>query len=309
MLRIACIGDYTVRYSYFTAGVMEGAIRLGHWFRPIPLKQPIGEISNQVDYFRPDVIFTHQLFGAYHDLDKAKSLFKSLKKRNIKIIVHAGDPKHEPRLKDDIRAYADIGLVNRSNTKPYSDTWKIPCYHWPYFCLYQKDIGLFQEKYRADVSFSGNLTKRTDPKHPHYGRAEFIEAIGQKLKLKLYPNKDIPNSRFLTPVIATSSNAIIGTQIDEDRDGYIDTRPFQYIGAGALYFHERCNAIEQFFKDGIHYVAYELGSVDSFLEKYKYYVTDNPDKGKKIQMAGFVHCQNKYNTVIRIRYALEKVGL
>ena len=309
MFRIACIGDYTVRYSHFTAGVMEGSIRLGHWFRPIPLLQPIAEIAKQVDYFRPDVIFIHQVFSAYHEIRLVKQFLKNLRAQGIKILLHEGDWKKKPRFKEDISEYIDIALLNRSDIKPYSDVWQIPCYHWSYPCLQQKEIEPVQDKYKADVSFSGNITKRDNPNHPHHGRAEFIEAIGQKLKLKLYPNKDISNSRFFTPVIAASSKAIIGTQLDDDSSGYIDVRCFQYIGAGGLYFHDKCNSIEQFFKDGVHYVGYEKADVGSFLGKYQHYVIDYPHEGERIKRIGFDYCQKKYNTMIRIKQALEWVGL
>jgi len=308
MIRIACIGDYTVRYSHFTAGVMEGAIRLGHWFRPIPLLQPIAEIAKQVDYFRPDIIFIHQIFSAYHEIRLAKQFLKDLRAKGIKVLLHEGDWRPEPRFKEDISDYIDVGVLNRSNTNSYSDIWKIPCYHWPYPCLQQKEIETAQDKYRADVSFSGNITKRDNPKHPHYGRTEFLEKIGKKLNLKIYPNEEISNSRFSTPVIAASSSVIIGTQLDDDSSGYIDVRCFQYIGAGALYFHEKCKSIEQFFQDGVHYVGYEHMNVDSFLFNYEHYVIERPEKGAMIREEGFNNCQENHNTMKRVKQALRWVG-
>jgi len=241
MLRIACIGDYTVRYSHFTSGVMEGAIRLGHWFRPIPLLQPIAEIAKQVDYFRPDIIFIHQIFSAYHEIRLVKQFLKDLRAKGIKVLLHEGDWRPEPRFKEDISDYIDVGLLNRSNTNSYSD-------------------------------------------------------------------KEISNSRFSTPVIAASSSVIIGTQLDDDSSGYIDVRCFQYIGAGALYFHEKCKSIEQFFQDGVHYVGYEHMNVDSFLFNYEHYVIERPEKGAMIREEGFNNCQENHNTMKRVKQALRWVG-
>lgn len=307
--RIACIGDYTVRYSYFTAGIMEGSIRLGHLFRPIPLMQPIKEIRCQVSYFLPHVIFIHQMFNSYHHLEESESLYKDLKTSGIKIALHEGDPKSEPRTKFNLDKYVDIGLINSKCTKQYENYWQIPCYHWPYFCLYQDRIQEPEEQFKSQVAFSGNITKRIDPNHPHHGRAEFLEELGKKVELKIYPDEkmDIKNSRFLTPVIAASSNAVIGIHQGYDVDGYLDTRPFQYIGAGALYFHDKCEAIERFFNDGTHYVGYERKNVDSFLEKYAYYI-DNPEKAKNIRQAGFTLCQNNYNAEERVKQALMLMG-
>lgn len=307
MIRIACIGDYTARYSYFTAGIMEGAIRLGHWFRPIPLVQPISQIENQVYYFQPHIIFAHQLFGQYHALDEMKNLLKRIRQKDIKIILHAGDPKPEPRFKENISECINMGLINSNMVDIFSEIWDVPCYHWPYFCLQQERIADLDERYKAEVSFSGNVTKRDDPEHPHHGRAEFIKKVKHELGMRIYPNKFVANSRFLTPVVAASSNAVLGIHIGWNVNGYIDTRPFQYIGAGALYFHDRCAAIDQFFTDGVHYVGYEAGNVESFIDRFRYYINQYPEKALLIRQTGFNYCQKNYNTMVRVRQALEWV--
>lgn len=296
-MRIACIGDYSVRYSYFTAGVMEGAIRLGHWFRPIALRQVISEIINQVEYFQPDIIFAHQIIDS-----SLLAFFENQRSRGVKIAIHEGDPKSEPRHKSRISRYFDIGLINSSLTEVFSNMWEIPCYHWPYFCLQQSSIETPQERFKAAVSFSGNITSRGDNSHVHYGRAEFL---GKIIGLKVYPNEEIKNSRFLTPIIAASSDTIIGVHQGWDIPGYLDTRPFQYIGAGALYFHDRCEAIEQYFHDGVHYVGYERKNLDSFFEQYNYYVIDHHDEGQRIRQTGFNYCQKEHNAMIRIKQAIE----
>ncbi|OGS40477.1 MAG: hypothetical protein A3K77_00585 [Euryarchaeota archaeon RBG_13_31_8] len=306
MLRIACIGDYAVRYSYFTAGIMEGVIRTGNYFRPSSLfSTSIKELKAQIDYFQPHIIIAHQLFNNQYNTDEMKQLLVEIRQRGIKIVLHEGDPKSEPRFKEDISRYVDIGIINSKMINNYSNIWKIPCYNWPYFCLYQKEIVPADDKFKEQVSFSGNITRRDDVNHPHHGRCEFLEGLKKKIGLRIYPNEQVQNSRFLTPVISSSSNAIIGVHQGYDINGYLDTRPFQYIGTGALYFHDKCDAIEQFFKDGVHYVSYEKKNIESFLEKYKFYVVDYPEVGQKIRQEGFDYCQKHHNTIHRITNILE----
>jgi spore maturation protein CgeB len=88
--------------------------------------------------------------------------------------------------------------------------------------------------------------------------------------------------------------------------GYLDTRPFQYCGAGALYFHDRNDAIEQFFQKGIHYVEYGKFNVEDFTEKFNYY-QENKQAGKDIRRQAFEYCQKHHNSKVRIQQAIDTI--
>ena len=57
MLRICTLGDYISYYSYFLAGTMEGSIRNGAIFRPVPFfgVQSLGKVEEQIDFIKPDI--------------------------------------------------------------------------------------------------------------------------------------------------------------------------------------------------------------------------------------------------------------
>lgn len=302
MLRIACLGDYENRFSYFTFGVMQGAFYNNAWFRPISITDTLVSIQKQIEYFRPHIIFCHQIFGHFHDIEEMKGMLEFVKtKYNIRIALHEGDPKSEPRYSFDISKYVDLGLINHREVEKYSEIWKIPCIHWPYFCLVQdKPLPL---KVGTDVIFTGIYSKREED-HVHYGRYEFIEEIKKKLNVKIYPNEEYSNTRFLTPKIARSTNIVLGIQLSTKIKGFIDTRPFQYIGAGALYFHDDYDSIKQFFREGSHYVGYKSKDINSFIDGYNYYIYENPKLGNHIRDNGFEYCQNNHNSKQRVQQVI-----
>jgi len=306
MIRIAMLGDFGLYFSYYLHGVMQGAILNNAWFRPIEISRSLEDIKNRMLSFRPHILFTHAIFKSkYHSLEDLFDLLNFLKKEiKVKIVCHAGDPK-KPRYQGNISSFFDLGLVNSNQCRQFSDIWKISCIHWPFFCFCQKRVFEINKQYLNMVVFTGNVSEGRKKDHPHYGRYEFIGELNKKIPVKIYPDKSYPDTRFLTPEIAISANAILGIQLNTEIEGYLDTRPFQYIGAGALYFHDKCENIDQFFEDGKHYLSYEKGNVDSFVEKYNYYVNKYPEKGNEIRINGFKFCQKYYNSKIRVKQVID----
>lgn len=304
-LRICGLGDYSNYYSYFLYGIMEGAIRNGAWFRPISLRgQTIPQIESQINFFRPHIILCHMIFNKERQ-EGLRELFKRIKKRwGTVVFYHMGDAREEPRYCGDISEYVDYGLINHQMNKEFELHWKIPTFHFPYFCFYQKEIVDRNKKIKGDVIFTGK--KAREPEHVHYKRTMFIEELQKKLKggLVTYPNLEIKNTRFLTAELSASAKVVLGYQMRKQIPGYVDVRPFQYIGAGALFFHDRSKQIDLFFERGEHFVDFKRGSVDDFISKYKYYCR-NKKEANKIREKGFIYCQNYHSTKERMEFIID----
>jgi hypothetical protein len=172
----------------------------------------------------------------------------------------------------------------------------VPCYHWPYGCLYQRDIEEIEERFKHEVVFTGGLSKGD---HHHGERAGFVEELGKKMNVKIYPDEEIGNSRFFTAEISASAQAILGFQMGRNIEGYIDVRPYQYIGAGALFFQDRHPNIEEVFIDGRHLVLFS--DCNDFLDKYKAYA----GYSDTIRKNGFKYCQEKHSYEVRVQMAID----
>lgn len=305
-VRIVGLGDYNGYFSYFTYGVMEGAIRCGVWFRPVSLlSQPLLNIKEQINFFKPHIILAHCIFNRKpHDRGEVFDLLSWCRKRlGAMIFYHMGDARSEPRYPQPINPIVDGVLINNGEGKKWSEKWwRVPCYHWPYPALYQKDIADFDKDFEADVVFTGGLSK--NPNDPyHYRRTLFVEDLKKNYSVRTYPDPYWGNSRFLTAEVAASSKVLLGFQMGEDVYLYNDVRPFQYTGAGALYFHNKHSNMDYFFKDGLHYVGYE--SFKHFKELYEKYVVKDPVSGNSIRRNAFEFSQNYHSTERRVQFVID----
>jgi hypothetical protein len=307
-LRIACLGDYTKYFSYYNYGVMEGAIRNGAWFRPISIfGQSLSEIKSQIEFFKPHILFTHCIFDAkgQHNRDDVFALLRWCRqKAGIFNIYHAGDARPIPRYAHPIDDIIDIGLLNASLVKEYSGYWKIPCYRWPYMCLYQEDIASKDNIFTTDIAFTGSLSN--DSNSVHYDRTIFINKLSEgALLVRVFPNEETGNTRFQTAELASSANMILGKQMVKDLAGYVDVRPFQYIGAGAIYLHDKAPQVYEYFEPKVHYLEYDENNYKSIIDLHKHYVVDRPDEGDKIRRQGFEYCQRFHSTKERVKKVIE----
>lgn len=301
--RIVGLGDYANYYSYFTGGILHGAAECGAWFRPVSLfGQSLQAVKDQVNFFKPHIILAHMIFNKKpHDRDHVFEMLRGFRKDGIKICYHMGDARKLPRYEGDISEIVDMGLVNNSIFDKFSKIWNVPCYHWPYGCMPQNDILNYNSVpniYKCVVGFTGSLS--TNPNHVHFGRTRFVNTLEDNgIEIRTFPNSETGNTRFQTAEMATGADRILGFGMGEDIDGYLDVRPFQYIGAGAVYTHNISAAMDKFFVSGIHYIAYR--DVNDFINKLRY----GPRMVESIRRQGFEFCQKHHSMKARVQFILD----
>jgi hypothetical protein len=285
---------------------MEGAIRNGAWFRPIDLfTNSLDGIREQINFFKPHILFCHCIFNekGSHKRDHVFQLLSELKKSGIFIFYHAGDARKVPRYPHDISGFVSAALCNTSMLKEYSDVWKIPCHRWPYPCLYQTEIIDHPVlEYACDLAFTGMLSDT--PGHVHEERSKFVKAIRDAgIDIKIFPNEQTGNTRFQTAELARSAGAILSVQMGSDIPGYIDVRPFQYIGAGGLFLHDSGTSTEEFFNPGEHFLTYSHLDLSDIFIKLRY-IKEHPSDIARVRESGFRFCQEHHGTSKRVADAI-----
>jgi hypothetical protein len=313
-LRIATLGDYYKWFSYYLMITAQGSFLNGHLHCPIPIRQSPRQIEQQINYFKPSILFCHMIFSENltntetgEDLrreDLHEIIARAKKKWGTKVIYQEGDAKNDPRYPFPTFGIIDLGLVNSRRYEHFSNVMKVPFVHWPYCALNQENISPGDNLFRYNAVFSGNVSVRNNT-HLHYGRYEFIERLKEKIDVKIFPDENIGNTRFCTADLAASAGAVIGIQHGYHVDGYVDTRPFQNIGAGALYFHDDCPGINQFFKPYVHYMPYKKMDAEDFINQYNYCYTEHPELVSKIRQDGFEYCQKHHTSKHRVQMALD----
>ena len=294
--RIVILGNIIDYYSYFTYGMLEGAIRNGAWAKTVQLiGRSVKDIRDELVWFKPHFIIAHMIFGPLRN-DVLSMLHDLRRKMGTKVVYHMGDARMTPRYPHPINEWVDLGLVNHGMFDHFSAIWRIPCIHFPYMCFYQKDIADFDHRYASAIAFTGDFDSST-----HHGpRKAFVNNLKRLIKIKTYPTPETGNTRFQTAELAASSDAVLGMQMGTDIPLYQDVRPFQYIGAGAVYFHDECEGIDTFFMPGKHYIPYERDNAKHLIEQYNKYVISKPDRGYSIRRAGFEFCQKYHSTKERV---------
>ena len=282
-------------------GSMQGIFLNGGLARPISLeKSTMNEVWEQIEFFKPHAILAHTIFD---NLPHREQLFRVLEKaRRIgtKVFYHAGDARPDPRYAKAINGIVDYALINHWPMMPNYKVWNVPCIHWPYMALNQDDIAEPVDVYKCDLAFTGSLSDN----HHHAPRARFIQQLKTKIPVKVFPTPESGNTRFQTPELASSAKSVLGFQMGLDIQGYQDVRIWQYCGAGALYFHDKHQVVERFFRDGVHYVGFERDNIDDFMDKYNYFVVNNPAAGNKIRKQAFKYTQKYHSSKERMKQVI-----
>lgn len=300
--RVVALGDWNGYLSYFLLGVQEGAIRCGAWFRGIQLVgQDVRAIEDQLSFVKPHLILAHMIFNSRQiPMEQIHNLLRETKKKyGTTIAYHAGDAREIPRYPHPIDDIVDLALVNHMALEKFKSIWRVPCFHWPYPCLHQSDIGPFDKRYACDLAFTGALAEAS---HIHHGpRSLFLERLDRVgLRATVFPNEWSGNTRMQTAELAASARGVLGVQMGLSIPGYQDVRPFQYIGAGAVYFHDMADQMRLFFRPGIHYIEYVSGDESDFIRQWGVY-----NNSTKIRKEGFKFCQQWHSAEARMQFVFD----
>jgi len=311
--RIATLGLSRTWFSYFQMGVSQGAFLNGHLHKLISLEQKIEYLEQELNYFKPHLVFCHAIFSESlkdhnGEILEREALHETLAKQRhkwgFKVIYQEGDAKKHPRFPFVTTELIDLCLINSALYKSYEGILKVPCIHWPYFALNQEDITIPDNLYKHSIVFTGNTSPR-GPSHLHYGRAEFLDKLGKKIGLKLFPDSVVGNTRFCSQEIAAGTSVVLGINQGFDVPGYLDTRPWQYIGAGGLFFIDPSPAMDLFFEPNVHYVPYIRHDIDDVVEKHRYYMSENREAGNKIRAEGFAYVQAHHTSKHRVQMVID----
>jgi len=280
-IRIVTLGNWSDYFSHFLMGTMQGSFLNEALFRPVPLfGQTLNAVYEQITWFKPHLVFCHMIFNRQpHNLKDVLKMLTKLRDTGIKIAYHAGDARDTPRFPENISKHVDFVLINHWPSLRSYNVWQVPCYHWPYASCNQTEISEPMNIFKCDLAFTGNLGGNEH----HAPRTEFIRRLKDYIKVAVFPTPESGNTRFQTGELSSSAKAVLGFQMGLEVPGYLDVRPFQYIGAGALYFHDECDAMNRFFISGKHYVAYKRDDINDFMKLYNHYVVKSPEEGNKIR--------------------------
>lgn len=296
-LRSLMIGDTDHYFSPYVFGVAQACHALGMWHSQMSIRNMVA-VRQRLRDVQPDVIWLHMGLwppGTTTARDVAEAV-EEHKKRGVAVFLHDGDVKARTRYPQDVSSWIDLALCNHRHDR---SAWGIPQLYWPYAAFLQEELAEPDPTCQCDLLFAGKAAKGI-----YDERGRIVEELKGRLSMKVFEPRADGNTMFLTPTLAASALCVLGFGRPDQAD-WVDTRVFQYPGAGAILVHDD---VRDFLPMGS-YAPYDTGSVDSIIEAVER-VKSLPDRARtEIRRAAFEHVQLHHSWLTRVQAALEAVGL
>jgi hypothetical protein len=253
------LGNTKLNYSWFVLTFRQGLKLNGVDVKEIDYKStPLAQIRKKLLDIKPDLIFTHLSFHQHiYPTPAVLQLFKELKsKMDVKIIHTCNDARTHDRYMGDLRGCFDMAFVGSyPMVKNCTPAFKIPVFYMPYSSLtYDKMANINPELAFHIPVFTGSPgAHRTGWAD---NRAGFIEALQKIMPLKIFKTQSGQDLRKRTPELSVSAKCILGLCVGYEIDGYIDVRPFQYLGTGAFMIMRKFMGMDLIIPDS-YYVSFD----------------------------------------------------
>lgn len=237
--------------SAYVLGVAQAMGQLGHWHRPVSVLEDLASIARQLEEMRPDIIWTHTVpwvpVAAPTPGWALLDLLADWRKRGARTVLHDGDPRTAARFPVNLSTAFDVALCNHS--LPRSE-WNVRTVRWPYAAMAQERIGEPVDRLRCHVLFAG-IIRKDDQLYSM--RSEVLGLLRERLGDDLTIRTGSVNDRMQVADIAASARCVLGFGRPEV-PGWVDTRIFQYPGAGGVLVHDDP---AEFLVPGVHFRHFE----------------------------------------------------
>jgi len=299
-LRSLLLGDCDHYLSPYIFGVAQGMTRLGHWHSSVNIRQRAEVIEQRIADVRPDVLWTHMLLWAPGGAPSTPDLLGIVEraaKRGARVIVHDGDYKPATRHPHAL-PWCALALCNHRFDR---SAWKCPTLFWPYFAFAQDRIAEHDPRLACDLFFAGSISR--DPVYA--ARTRLLDGLlSRRVKLRT-PEPADGNTLFRTAEIAASSEAVLGFG-RPGVSGWVDTRVFQYPGAGGILLHDD---VAGYLEPWVHFVPYQSGIPESVLDALGRLRAMQATGVYAIRKWAFAYVQDKHSSIARVAQVLAALEL
>jgi hypothetical protein len=311
-MKATILGNTNLNYSWFVLTYKQGLELLGYEVDCIDYKSnTLANIKNRLISTKPDYCFTHLTFhGHINPIDLVLQMYADVNKKvGTKFIHTLNDARHKDRYMNDIsHAFHTAFVGNNACLDPCRKAWKIPVYLAPYSSLVYKNMA----KPVPELSFNEPVFTGTPGAHgPGSGykddRGKFIQMLQDRMPLKIFKTQSGQDLRHKTPELSVSAKCILGLCTGYDVDGYIDVRPFQYLGTGACMIMRKFKNMNKMIPDDLYYPFndYKPQDADYVKETFDRIKTEDTTPMRK---RAFDYIQQNHNCKIRIGEVLKRIN-
>jgi len=304
-MKAVILGNTKLGYSWFVLTFRQGLKLNGVDVIEIDYKStPLAQIRTKILDIKPDFIFTHLSFHQHiYPTPAVLQLFKELKSKiNVKIVHTCNDARTKDRYMGDLRGCFDAALVGSYPMVVHCvPAFKIPVFYVPYSSL------TYDKMADIDPKLAFNIPIFTGSPGAHRtgwidNRAGFIESLQKIMPLKIFKTQSGEDLRKRTPELSVSAKCILGLCVGYEIDGYIDVRPFQYLGTGAFMIMRKFMNMDEIIPDDL-YVPFDSYN-DPYVVKELWDEWKNKDTWKMREYA-FDYMQFYHSSKTRIKSVLD----
>ena len=306
-LKICILGntgeDPVKAYSWFVRTTADGMRRSGHEVIGIDWKSKTPDMMEiMLNLYKPDILFTHMTFHRQHPLGRMFQIFQDLRVKHNVIIIHTvQDAIYVPRYDGDVSFSFDIAFMGQTeNLKNWSNYWKIPTFYWPYSSMYQEKMADVD----PELCFDAPVFTGSHDLHPD--RRDFITNLRKIMPIYIVKTNSPYNLRNKTAELSVSTSCILGLCTGYDIAGYMDVRPFQYLGAGAFMISRKFDGQEKYIPDNLYIPFYSYDDPEEVLDHYIEWES-KPKEKQKMKEKAFKYMQKYNNNIIRCNEALDNI--
>lgn len=330
-LRSLMLGDTDHYFSPYIFGVNQACGELGIWHSQVSLRWGAETVEKRVIEVQPDILWTHMALwpprkGALQW--ELIDICRAAKKRGSRVILHDGDPKERTRSPYDLSDFITLALCNHKHDR---SLWKVPTIFWPYAAFGQKGIAKPNPRFACDIAFAGRVVYPTAFEELPLGNQQLPPWCewwnrmhrGQEpgayedrtsiilnleahhgLHTRVFNSANKINTLLMTPELSASALAVLGFG-RPDPGGWIDTRVFQYPGAGAILLHDDVGGL---LEPNVHYISHE-GTSSSIIETVERLKRTPKAERMKIRLQAFDYVQKHHSWIARVRQVLKEISL
>jgi hypothetical protein len=288
------LGDVDHYQSPYMLGVKAAMTQLGYAHAEVSLRQSARTIRQRVELFQPDVLWTHMLLWppmGSPTVNELIEIVSAAARRGSRVLVHDGDAKRPNRYPRSIASWCSLALVNHAYDRA---AWGVPTLRWPYFAAMQRAIAQPVANLRCQLFFAGTVGGGM-----YSARSRLLAEIQARGVALRFPAAGA-NTIGLTPEIAASADAVLGFG-RPDVPGWVDTRVFQYPGAGGILLHDD---VQGYLEPWVHFVPYASGSAESVVDALDKLRALSDAKRLAIRRRAFEYVQARHSALARVSEVL-----
>jgi len=301
-LKVVLLGNTKLGYSWFILTHRQGLQMNEVEVIDLDYKShSLQQIKKFILDVKPDYVFDHMsMHESVNTISNVLTTFKEIANHGIKIVHFCHDARTYDRYMGNLQGIFHMGFVGTHEmVNNCEDAWDIPVFYSPYSSLcYERMANPAPDLQFKEAVFTGSPNSHPD-------RASFIQRLSKKIPIKIFQTQSGQDLRHRTPELSASAKCILGLCTGYNIPGYIDVRPFQYLGTVACFIARKFK--ENIIPEDIYFPFYSYDNEGVEQAVFHYNMIQKLDT-REIQEIAFNYIQQHHSCKVRIKDVLDKLG-